>query len=237
MRFWLHSSVRTPVFGPSVTLSFVAHVALIGAAMRGTAISAREMAETLSQRIVYQPPPDRRGGRERVAEHLQFIDVGGGVPVPAAGTGGVKAQGGPRPKPAPGGDSGVDRNSQDKSALEPVQDSVYSVLEVEERAVRTASSAAPVYPADLMKAGTEGGVAVRFVVDTTGHADASTIEIVRATNPLFAASVMAAVPQMVFTPAMVGGHRVRQAVEQNFEFRISQAPAPVADQTRTKPVP
>ncbi len=237
MRFWIHSSAKGTLMGPSATLSLVAHAALIGAAVRGTAINAKELAESITQRIQYLPPPDRRGGKESVVEHLQYIDVGGGVPVPPVSTGGLQVQGGPRPEPSPGGQQGVDPTTQEKSVEEPSRDSVYSVLEVEERAVRTASSAAPAYPAELMKKGTEGGVLLRFVVDTNGRADPTTVEVIRSTHPAFVAAVRAAVPQMVFTPAMVAGKHVRQAVEQNFEFRIT-APVPVpAEQTRTKPIP
>jgi TonB family protein len=86
----------------------------------------------------------------------------------------------------------------------------------------------------MMKEGKEGGVFIRFVVDSTGRADSATIEVVRATHPLFAQSVRQAVPLMMFSPASVGGRHVRQAVEQNFEFRITAAPA---EHTKTKPVP
>jgi TonB family protein len=236
MRFWLHSTAKTTSLGPSV-LSFVAHVALVGLAVRGTAISARELVESLSQRITYLPPPDRRGGRENTVERLEYVEIGGGANVPLEGKGGLLPQGGPRPEPHFGGDVGNAIHPKEKSTADASEDSVYSVLEVEERAVRTTNSAAPVYPADLMKEGTEGGVLIRFVVDTTGHADPSSVEVVRSTHPAFTASVRAAIPQMSFTPAMVGGRHVRQAVEQNFEFRITTPPPAVAEQTRTKRAP
>jgi TonB family protein len=213
------------------------HAAFVGAAVRGTAINARELAESISQRIQYLPPPDRRGGKENLVERLQYVDLGGGALVPPIGTGGLVAPGGPLPQPHVGGNAGVDRTTQEQSVADPSRDSVYSVLEVEEQAVRTAASAAPVYPPELMKAGTEGAVFMRFVVDTSGRADPATVEVVRATHPLFAEAVRSAVPQMNFTPAMVGGRRVRQVVEQNFQFRIAQSASGPAEQTRTKPVP
>ncbi len=223
--------------GPSATLSLVAHLALIGAAVRGTAINARALDEAMQQIIAYLPPPDRRGSRENTVERLEYVEVGGGAPVLADGRGQVSAQGGPRPDPKVGDTHEVEAPPQEKSFAEPSQDSVYSVLEVEERAIRTTTSAAPSYPDKLMKDGTEGGVLVRFVVDTTGRADPNTLEIIRSTHPLFTASVREAVPQMAFTPAMVGGRHVRQAVEQNFEFRIVIPPPVAATKTRKKPVP
>src|SRR5437868_6001748 len=149
MRYWLQYSAKSTAIGPSA-FSFIAHMVLIGAAVHGTAINARELAEAITQRIAYQPPPDRRGGIETVVEHLQFIDVGGGLPVPPASDGVLQVQGGPRQAPSAGGESSAERNTQEKSVEDPSRDSVYSVLEVEERAVRTANSAAPAYPPELM---------------------------------------------------------------------------------------
>ena len=230
MRVWLHSSVRTPGLGAGTTLSLVAHALLIGAAIYGTALSARRLEESINQRtLTYLPPPDRIAGSRAAEEHLQYLDVGGGVPIAdAAGSDlRLKSAGGPRREQKTGGNDGLELQSQAMSKAVDSPDSVYSVLEVEERAARTADSSAPMYPPDLMKAGTEGSVAVRFVVDTTGRADPGSIEIVRATHPDFAQSVRFAVPRMSFSPARVDGHKVRQAVEQTFDFKIV-APPPSA---------
>ena len=236
MRIWLHSTVKSAAFGPSTAFSVVTHVALIGAAVYGTGVRARAVEEAIAQRIFYLPPPDRRPTAENLVERLQYMDVGAATPVKAERADGlVTAPAGKQKEQTPGGNAGMEAESQVASATAEAPDSVYSILDVEESAVRSSGSAAPVYPPELMKEGKEGGVFIRFIVDTTGRADPSSVEVVRFSHVLFAQSVQQAVPLMLFTPAMVGGHRVRQAVEQNFEFRI--APAAPAEHTRAKPVP
>ena len=236
MRIWLHSSAKAAALGPSATISVVAHVALIGAAVYGTGVRARAVEQAIAQRIYYLPPPDRRPISETLVERLQYMDVGAATPVTterADGT--IAAPAGTDKARKPGGNAGVEPLSQVASEASASPDSVYSILDVEESAVRSSGSAAPIYPTELMKDGKEGGVFIRFVVDTTGRADPASMEIVRSTHVLFSQSVQQALPLMLFTPAMVGGHRVRQAVEQNFEFRI--APAAPAEHTRAKPIP
>ena len=237
MKFLLYSSPQASALGPSTIFSFVAHVVLVGASVYGTGVNARKLEEAVTQRVQYLPPPDRTRPSAPVAEHLQFIDVGArtaamGIERPDGRTPRV---GGQEPAPRPTGDPGDEAFSQ--AAAPPVesQDSVYSILEVDEQAVRVEGSSAPAYPYALLKSGMEGRVFARFVVDTTGFADTAAIEIVRSTHAGFTQSVRDAIPLMYFRPAMVHGMRVRQAVEQNFEFRI--APAAPAEHTRTKPVP
>jgi TonB family protein len=236
MRIWLHSAAKTTALGPSTALSLVTHAVLVGAAVYGTGVRARAVEEAVARRIYYLPPPDRRPSSDNVLEHIRYIDVGANTPISNTRPDGLDpARAGEKEKKKPGGDAGTELLPQAPAVAVESQDSVYSILDVEETAVRSAGSAAPIYPPDMMKEGKEGGVFIRFVVDSSGRADSSTIEIVRATHPLFAQSVRQAVPLMMFSPATVGGRHVRQAVEQNFEFRIT--PAAPAEHTRTKPVP
>lgn len=236
MRIWLHSAVKTTAIGPSTTFSVLAHALLVSAAVYGTGMRARTIQEAIARRIYYLPPPDRRPSSENLVEHLQYMDVGARTPVSNEQANGlVPVPAGDEAKQKSGGSRGKEALTQAPSVAIESRDSVYSILEVEETAARSAGSAAPVYPSELMKDGTEGGVFIRFVVDSTGRADSSSIEILRATHPLFVQSVRQAVPLMMFSPAMVGGHHVRQAVEQNFEFRI--APAAPAEHTKTRLVP
>jgi len=73
-----------------------------------------------------------------------------------------------------------------------------------------------------------GYVNARYVVDTTGFADTSSFEVMKATNPEFITAVREALPYMRFKPAKIGAMKVRQLVEQQFSFKISDpvAPAP-----------
>ena len=61
---------------------------------------------------------------------------------------------------------------------------------------------------------------MRFVVDSTGLVDVSTIKILQTTNESFARAVRAAMPEMRFRPAMIGSHPVRQMSEQDFAFKV-----------------
>lgn len=236
MRIWLHSAVKTTAIGPSTAFSIVAHVVLVGAAVYGTGVRARAVEAAIARQIYYLPPPDRRPNSENIVERIHYMDIGANTPVSNDRPDGlVLLRAGEKEKKKPGGDAGEESLTQAPSVAFEAPDSVYSILDVEETAARSAGSAAPVYPPEMMKEGKEGGVFIRFVVDSSGRADSATIEVVRATHPLFAQSVRQAVPLMMFSPASVGGRHVRQAVEQNFEFRIT--PAAPAEHTKTKPVP
>ena len=212
---------------------------LVGAAIYGTSVRARQLDRSIAERTAllrYLPPPDRRPASENTVEHLRYVDLGSrGQALPVRADGQVQERPGATRSSGRAGRQLDEAPFQAPAAAFESRDSVYSMLDVEETAVRTAGSAAPAYPPQLMTEGKEGGVDLRFVVDTLGRADAASIEVVRSTDPAFTQSVRQALPLMLYTPAMIAGRRVRQLVEQNFEFRITRA-AP-AEQTRTQPVP
>ncbi len=99
-------------------------------------------------------------------------------------------------------------------------DSVMSVLEVDSAAARYDDSAAPPYPPSMLEKRIEGSVGIQYVVDTTGHADTSSIVILSTTHEDFARSVRNTLPLMLFRPAIMNGRKVRQLVQQMFAFRI-----------------
>ena len=66
-----------------------------------------------------------------------------------------------------------------------------------------------------------GSVAARYVVDTTGFADTSSFQVMKSTNREFIAAVREALPYMRFQPAKIGQLKVRQLVEQQFSFKIT----------------
>jgi protein TonB len=239
MRFWLHTYAPTTAVTPSAVLSVAAHAMLIGAAVYGTGKEASELAAEIAQRVYYLPPPDRAPASESTVERIQYVDVGNGARVKGveSPTGVKSGQPAATDQEAGRGAPGVDPVDQQSQVPTPSLDSVYSILNVEETAVRSEWSAAPVYPTELIAQAVEGSVLTNFVIDTTGRADTSTIQILQATHPLFALSVRTAIPDMRFSPAMVQGRKVRQVVEQRFQFRINPPAAAPAEHTRTKPVP
>lgn len=89
-----------------------------------------------------------------------------------------------------------------------------------DKPVAPAGGCSPEYPAMLRAAGVEGTVLVQFVVGLDGRADPSTFKPLKTPHQLFTASIRRALACMRYTPAEVGGHRVRQLVQQPFQFGI-----------------
>ncbi len=236
MRFFLHATAKAPLLSPSATFSLAAHLVLGGAAVWGTDVEARQLAEREATRVFFLPPPDRRPPTASDVERLEYVDVGIGATRPGeAMDEGVLAGPASYIRPAPGGPVGTDVRATDAAASVVAEDSVYSILEVDESAARVDGSAAPVYPTALMNEGKEGEVMMRYVVDTSGRADPSSLEVLRSTHPAFTLSVRQALAGMRFAPASVEGRRVRQLVEQRFQFRLQATPPVTADHTRTTP--
>jgi TonB family protein len=104
-----------------------------------------------------------------------------------------------------------------------IPDTAFSVLEVDRIVERYESSAAPIYPRDLMAIGAEGLVDAIYVVDTAGRVDTTTIRVVHSDDPRFTESVRTALGQTRFRPALRAGKTVRQLVEQKFRFKIVPA--------------
>jgi TonB family protein len=74
------------------------------------------------------------------------------------------------------------------------------------------------YPAELKAAGVKGSVFAQFVVDETGHVDVSTFKSLTDVDPRLSAAVRNAAPSWQFEPASVGGRKVKQLVQQEFQF-------------------
>ena len=108
-----------------------------------------------------------------------------------------------------------------KSAPVLRQELAMTELEVDNTVVRDPSSAAPAYPAGLLKDGVTGLAEVRFVVDTLGEVDTASVHLVTASHAEFAESVRQALPHMRFRPAVYNGRAVPQWVDQTFNFRIA----------------
>ena len=62
----------------------------------------------------------------------------------------------------------------------------------------------------------------QFVVDESGRAQADSVRFLRSDNRLFENAVMAVLPRMRFTPAEIGGRKVRQLVQMPFVFTLGK---------------
>ncbi len=95
-------------------------------------------------------------------------------------------------------------------------------FQVEKPVVPVPNSPQPRYPDILRSAGVEGEVMAQFVVDTTGRVEMNTFKVLKSSHDLFAAAVRNALPGMRFIPAEVGGRKVKQLVQQPFQFAIQK---------------
>jgi TonB family protein len=83
-------------------------------------------------------------------------------------------------------------------------------------------SPVPAYPTALRPMGIDGSARFRFIVDSTGRVEVSSVEKVQATHEAFAIAVRNTLGRMRFTPAQVNGKAVRQLVELPFVFRVER---------------
>ncbi len=95
-------------------------------------------------------------------------------------------------------------------------------FQVEKPVVQAPGSASPRYPDILRSSGVEGEVLAQFVVDTTGRVELNTYKVLKTSHELFSAAVRNALPNMRFIPAEVGGRKVKQLVQQPFQFAIQK---------------
>jgi len=99
---------------------------------------------------------------------------------------------------------------------------VYLEYQVEVPATPVPNNRAPRYPAELRSANIEGEVLAQFIVDESGRADSSSLQVVRSTNEGFANAVRSSVSSFRFSPALVGGRPVKQLVQMPFQFNLSK---------------
>ena len=104
----------------------------------------------------------------------------------------------------------------------PQGDQPYFDFQVEKPVVMAPGAQGPAYPDMLRTAGIEGTVLAQFVVDTTGRAEMSTFKALKSDNDLFTTAVKNALQRMRFLPAEVGGRKVKQLVQQPFQFSLNR---------------
>jgi hypothetical protein len=61
------------------------------------------------------------------------------------------------------------------------------------------------------------------------------MQVVKATHPEFVQAVREAMPKMRFRPAILGGYKVRQLVQQNFSFKIQRPDSVLPRLVKTPP--
>jgi len=227
MKAWRDSYAKSTSLAPSMAVSAVVHLLVIGAAVAGTAdAGARERPLPPNSIVRFLAPPDRTAGQQAQREMVRYVSID----IPLAG-GGTVTQVPDKIEPDKP-ESGADQ--RDAPPLPELQgaDSVFSELDVDSAATRYEWSAAPVYPPDMLQQSLPGIVRAEFVVAQSGYADTTTLRILESTNSDFTKAVRDALPYMRFRPAKFGGKPVNQLVLQEFRFQIR-----TVDTLQKKPLP
>jgi periplasmic protein TonB len=99
---------------------------------------------------------------------------------------------------------------------------IYLDFQVEKQAKMLRNQSGPAYPAALKSRNIEGRVEAQFMVDTTGRVDLSTFKLINAdsANTAFVEAVKESLGRTNFSPAELGGRKVRQLVQQSFYFTM-----------------
>jgi hypothetical protein len=220
--------------GSGALVSIALHAALIGAVIYERATRPNDVVEAtdeIAEGLTYFAPPNVASAASQVQIRYEASGGDDGTADPATETGAF----GPRVRGSGPGENAVaslsgGEDTPDQMAVpnDDPYENAFSIVEVEEQAQRDPASAAPAYPSDLMARGIEGYAAMRFVVDSAGAVDLSSIRVLDFTHPEFVAAVRSAMPGMRFTPARLGDKPVRQLAEQLFRFQIEKKPLPLS---------
>jgi TonB family protein len=218
MKLWIENYAKSTPVIPGAVLSVLTHVVLIGGAVAATATpdTANQIVPEVSLARFLLPPS--RVGQQPQREMIRYVAVS--VPVGAFGP----AQSIEEIKPAEAAVLGPD--PIDALALPELKglDSVFSMIEVDSVATRHEWSAAPAYPPRMLEQKSEGFVRAQWVVQANGYADTTSLQIIESTHDDFSKAVRDALPFMRFSPAKIGRKAVSQLVQQEFTFRIRNAP-------------
>ena len=212
-------------YRPMLSEGTVASVAIHAAAciaLLGSGASPAAVARQVNEGIIFLAPlPNPTAGPSAAAEQLRYVDLR--TVVEAMADNGSDLHVGPKLAEPTSQQENVTIAPPAESftsIFERPADSVYFAEQVDSPAAYDERSAAPAYPDSLQRAGVDGSVMAQFVVDTTGHVEMETVNVLESTNRRFTESVLAALPRMLFRPAVLNGRKARQIVEVPFKFRV-----------------
>jgi protein TonB len=117
---------------------------------------------------------------------------------------------------------GTSKGVGNAAVAPPAPDQPYFEFQVEKPVVTAPGSPGPVYPEMLKSAGVEGQVLAQFIVDSTGRAEVGSFKVLKSDNAQFENAVKMALPRMRFLAAEVGGRKVKQLVQQPFQFSLTK---------------
>jgi protein TonB len=217
-----------------MALSIAAHLAIISAAVAGTAAS-KEVAKPPKPTFVEirmptkpEPKPARQVRREThqtsttpvpdivikridppvvTPVGVQEIDLRGAVAADS-----IVIGGGPGTKHGVIGGGLIDGEGTASSSEWRGNDAYMNLIK----------SATPRYPESLRQAGVDGRVLIRFTVDTLGRIDPASVQVLTETHALFSRAVRDVILQFRFRSAESNGKKVPALAEMPFEFSLTR---------------
>ena len=213
-------------------VSTVVHLALIALAVQATRLTAAPRPKAATREIlVFRPPAPAPTPPQRNLDPRPSNARGPAIPAPPTLPANI-ADVVPDKLPDPGSmgrllEHMCDPNrtsiaSQPTGTPNVSGDAPLTANVVEKAVVALPGTATPRYPSMLQSAGVDGQVRAQFVVDTLGKVEQGSFRALESTHDLFTTSVREALARARFTPAEVGGRKVRQLVEQTFTFSITR---------------
>ena len=112
------------------------------------------------------------------------------------------------------------RTGRDAQLKQP--NSTYFEFQVEKPATPVAGQSMG-YPAELKGTGVTGTVVAQYVVDETGRVELTSFKVLHADDRRLVPPVRSALATRQFDPATVGGRKVKQLVQQEFDFGPSSS--------------
>lgn len=215
--------------------SFVFHSALIGAAVVATAKAGIADDKTKQEKIQFvemkkeppkpkeapPPPPPKEVMKAPPPKGFQVLRAPVEIPIKLPEIDLNKAVTNEADFSGKGVKGGIAKGVEGGTPQR-LSDQPYFEFQVEKPVQQIPGTGTPRYPDALRSSGVEGEVQAQFVVNEDGRADMSTFKVLKATNDLFGSAVRSALPQMRFYAAEVGGHKVKQLVQQSFQFKLDR---------------
>lgn len=221
VRLTLIESTRRPTLHAvgAELLGVGSYAALVAVSIMGAGVLNRIAPTPLVDEAVSFLAPLRQSAPPPVQETIQFIGLGGmnAVSIPVIETSEFGKT--PVPRGTLGDVAGEELVLPDASTD---SEKAYSEIEVDSTVTLDPTAEGPQYPPALLEAGVQGVVYARFVVDSIGHVDTTSLVVLDTPDPAFVASVRTALVKMKYRPAILHGRAVSQLVEQPFVFRIQR---------------
>jgi periplasmic protein TonB len=101
-------------------------------------------------------------------------------------------------------------------------DQTFFEFQVEKQVAPAPGSGGPRYPDMLRSANVEGEVLMQFVVDTTGRVEMGSVKVLKTSHDLFTNAVRQFLQSARYYPAEIGGRKVKQLVQQPFNFTLTR---------------